>query len=231
MNKKRFPLIKIEGGYVAVNKEAPKVEGLKLLILQNEMLWGKKGQVCTLKKDYPNRGRCDVIGVSGIEYSAYCDLEFSIKGGSVVPIIAHTPDIPSLKDSGLPLIEIPDDLLGSLADEAATKVGWRKNSFEWVVRVEGYKDGYKAAGGYTEEDLHKMFAAGWLAYRDNKGYVVSEAIEKLKKHPVAVWPEMEYKDGWVQKLVEEAGYPIDLYIQPKVENGYVKVLEVEYEEI
>lgn len=187
MNKKQYPLIPVEDGYVMVDKERrPKIA---------------EYQYCY--EDYFPIVRDE-------------DEEYEADVNNYGTVIAHT-GIPSLKDSGLLLMELPDE------DEEIISKAIASHGLGDTERgayfEDGFVSGYKAAGGYTEEDIR-------VFYKYVKTHTVEEAMNYMKqqknKHPVAVIVEMELVDI-------SRGTDMNDGYEPKVVNGYIQIKEVIYE--
>jgi hypothetical protein len=218
MNTKKFPLIPIERGYVMIGEEVP----------VNEIGVAPRWK-----------------GLGGYELFLNC----SRKDGKKV--IAHT-GIPSLKDSGLPLFEVIDRLSELALNAAKAFVEKRKQLFnnqsDNSMFREGWIEGYKAAGGYTEKDMIEAFDKGYLQSgldslenQDEKPSelkTISDASKEfrqsLKKHPVAVVVEMEEIHDYTVPPTNPEDYNLYIsegwiYNKPKVVDGYIKIVEVIYE--
>jgi hypothetical protein len=200
----KFPLIPIEDGFVLVNTdEAPKDYHKPATVRQTS---------------------------SGWMWSA------SYFGTIFCPtIFAHT-GIPSLKDSGLPLITIPDKIDG-LSQQSFAIMGYcsgvtKQEELHYKL---GYKEGYKESGGFSEEDMREALRVGVNIgmqnvnkprFENDFNFDQEKAIQEcddylqsLKKHPVAVVVEMSHDIREINSL----------YPQPKVVDGYIKIVEVIYE--
>lgn len=229
---KQYDLINIEGGWVAVDKEATKgIKGQWVVETHNSILT----TVCELSGDWDlNRG-----------------------GYQDKLIIAHT-GIPSLKDSGLPLFQMIDYASKLAVDETNSdeeKYIKKWNSKQFVdnslkqhcseIKNEevllkriylnrsmdfqrGFTKGYKAAGGYTEEDVRKAIDMAQLEEKLLAGtvskYTPDEIIQSLKKHPVAIVVACEDWRGDSEDPV--IGNDAKHLIIPKVVNNHLTVKEV-----
>lgn len=179
MNTKQFSLIPIENGFVVAEKKEDTSIQKYIIYPSGRYEWGY-----------------DI----GLNYGR------SQNGKDAFEIIAHT-GIPSLIDSGLPLVEMPDAC--TQAFRKIFPIFEEKNS----ILEEGFQYGYKAAGGYTEEDMYVMFQSGreFELNRDERDSLIGaeEVLESLKPKPKYIC------------LVMENDVPL-------VEKGYVKVKSIEY---
>lgn len=137
-------------------------------------------------------------------------------------IITHT-GIPSLKDSGLPIVEIPPYQKGS---------GYHPEHTYHQI----WMDGYKAAGGYTEEDMLNAIYYFMTVERYGDTSKIDLKVEiqnylnTLKKHPKAVVLEMVevFKTG-LNVPVNSISGGTTRYYEPKVVDGKVIAKEVIYD--
>jgi hypothetical protein len=116
----------------------------------------------------------------------------------IFKIIAHT-GIDSLKDSELPLFEIPDNV-DKLAKEWTKSRGYSNFSLDdkhlWSREQTSFKAGYKAGGKYTEEDMRNAIdiaLSTWINREQGAKFndIIDKVIKSLKKIPVSADVEME----------------------------------------
>ena len=120
-------------------------EGDKLLILEDNLLWGKKGEVCTFLKRQPSNHGFDkavVESLNGFIFTAECSIEHAVDRGSVAKIILTT-DQDLIKDG---VQEIDDDFLEWFVNNS---------SCEFVLTIPdviGLRDVFQPTG----KDLYKI---------------------------------------------------------------------------
>lgn len=214
MEHKTYPLLPIENGYVAV-EHGPDIKV-------------PNGNFFTLGKD--DKHSIWQYKGDGERYTT----ELSQK------IIAHT-GIPSLKDSGLPLIDISERNMrmeqlaeagrawNKIKDQVDRSVDDKTANVYWIA---GYCN-RAAAGGYTEEDIRNAFRAGieetikkidwdgkWVGVGSTEE---DDYMQSLKKHPKAVvleGREMGTPAQWLNDVT---------YFEPKIVEGKVIIKEVIYD--
>lgn len=206
MNK-QYPLIPIEDGYIMVYPEAPCPKD-SWAIFPNTV----NGKI----KDYKG---CKPI---------QCEYDYAANGVHNLLIIGHT-GIPSLKESGLPLIELPYQPM-LLARESAAMNNYDPEDDTYK---HGFVNGYKAAGGYTEEDVRKAIKLAREQFCDmydepykgtfvhDDDFIIDYVTKKTKKKPVAAVLEMNTGTGVIPKA--------EKYWTPKIVNGYIQIKEVIYD--
>jgi hypothetical protein len=222
MNKKKFPLIPIEEGYVMVDRELDIYDHKYLVAIDSSGIF--------IKKSY---NRTSIEGIL-LPHNLGGSIAYPEDAEGWTPIIAHT-NIPSLKDSGLPLIHIPNKL-HQLARECEVDENYQPKNATFYY---GFIKGYKAAGGFSEDDMVEAFEKGYLQSgldslenqdeKPSKLKTISDASEEfrqsLKKHPVAVVVLMESDDSDPYEEFKAFDF------KPKVVDGYIKIVEVIYEEV
>lgn len=144
-------------------------------------------------------------------------------------IIAHS-GIKSLKDSGLPLFEIPkkDTTIFDALDRAYKylhALGFfttptNEGRIVENLLIQAGVRANEAAGGYTEEDINNAIIKGYELARDSFYYTdgsiqpeIMKYIQSLKKYPTSALVEGVLASQWVSN---ENGYG-------RVENFFLKV--------
>lgn len=144
-------------------------------------------------------------------------------------VIAHT-GFESLKDSGLPLFEIPkkDTTIFDALDRAYKylhALGFfttptNEGRIVENLLIQAGVRANEAAGGYTEEDINNAIIKGYELARDSFYYTdgsiqpeIMKYIQSLKKYPTSALVEGVLASQWVSN---ENGYG-------RVENFFLKV--------
>lgn len=201
---KEYPIIQIDDGFVMVDKE---------ININNDSDWTMCNTVSGKKWIYkPATFHKD----KNLNYDP-----------DYWKIISHT-GIESLKNSNLPLFEMPDDPM-VLAREAAVM-----NNYDIGDDVfkHGFVLGYRKSGGYTEEDIRNAFRAGGN-YENEYNYPDApdedEYIKSLKKYPISaeVFGTMSMRKN---DNGEDIGFPVHEPFIPKVDqNNHLIIKQFNYE--
>lgn len=150
-------------------------------------------------------------------------------------IIAHN-GIESLKDSGLPLFEIPNESKNKALEYIRDKFNLGPEDEIWdevlITIKNAYIEGYKAAGGYTEEDVRNAITKGYELARDSFYYgdgsiqpEIAKYINSLKKYPTSTLVGIQTR--YIQQQYSEIDIEV---VEPKVVNGYIQIKQFNYEQ-
>lgn len=118
------------------------------------------------------------------------------------------------------LPDYKDELTYMWACESAKK-NERGNADNWDGFVKGYSFGYKAAGGYTEEDMRKAYQHGVSRGSHHIEYE-NECIQSLKPIPKFFEPEMIEIPDISAPHEESKGLSGDVISKPLVENNILQ---------
>lgn len=187
-----------------------------------EVIDVESGYVATETVEHPRKG--DWVYEKDNTIPIY-QFSYDMDNYPLPKIIGHT-GIASLEDSGLPIFRIPEKDVEAMA----RKFYWKRHPGTVMAEnsrpdmVIGFIEGYRQAGGYTEEDMGNL----WDFYTYNRG-TFRDFMDSLKKKPIAISVEMEDKrvfSHYSQDLMKIAIYKG--WFEPKLVDNKLIIKEVVY---
>ncbi len=137
-------------------------------------------------------------------------------------VIAHIPLNGNKPLEGVWLLPEIEDKEDKLVELSMTSHGLG-DTYEGRCFESGFQLGYKAAGGYTEEDMRTIFGLGAANHANGKPSF-EEAIKSLKPHPIEFEVEMEWVNNGDDSH-DEGGTligSVESYLQPKLLNNIIQ---------
>lgn len=202
--KKLFSVLQYKEGLIAVDKGADIQVG--------------DCYYTSLEHDLPDIQTCKTVDKSK-EYWLDGGLKYimlpNTNWGSVKIVAAPA----NLSLDGVPVLDVPDDI-DEKAKVCAAFIDTK--GIDGKSYHVGFREGYKASGGYTEEDIICF-------YRHVKMHTYAEAIEHMKKlkskTPTGVWLEMdeEITDAFVEEAMKETAGKLYDYSKVKVSEEIIKL--------
>jgi len=99
------------------------------------------------------------------------------------------------------------------------------DTYNNIIYTDGFVDGYKAAGGYTEEDMKKAFMQGMKGEGCTALYIhFEEFIQSLKPFPIEFEVEME-EYGYEPVIGKFPNYEVNpnpKLFRPKILNNIIQ---------
>ena len=150
MNNQLKP-IDYNGGKLYISRDTIPNKGNKLIILQDEILWGKKGELCTF--EWTEKRRCGIIASNNrTKYTAECDIMYAFQQGNSALVVAQSP---KLSIPNIPYVKVEEDVenIVKMLTDKLNLNGWEQN---------GVRIGYKAASAkkWRDEDIEKAIQFG-----------------------------------------------------------------------